>query len=378
MEKQKLYYIVYKTTNLANGKTYVGKHITTDLNDKYLGSGTLLQKAIQKYGVHNFKREILFIFDNEVDMLAKEREIVNESFIKDTSNYNLVVGGGGTYDRNHGNIGTNDTFRKLNTSPWIWKCNPYLNKKTRSWNLELTDEEKRQGWEYGALGRANKTFITYQQQEMSLASFARLNKLDQNLALARYDANWTIQEILTISENLQLYKSIEEKELATIDRNRKISEKVKQTFKQKHDNKEKQDLELATRCFAEYKQFGAEAFREKYSNKKERRHIYALFRRYINGYLPQVKSTQCGKPIMIEFNGQTKSRSKWVNELNLTWSAVNSLKDIGMSYQDIFSALSNHPKKKTSKTVLTQNEVVRKLLAENAAQKAAMTGPRAG
>lgn len=61
---------MYKTTNLVNGKIYIGKHITEDPNDRYLGSGHLFYKAVRKYGVKNFKKEVLFIFDNEEEMLS--------------------------------------------------------------------------------------------------------------------------------------------------------------------------------------------------------------------------------------------------------------------------------------------------------------------
>lgn len=52
-------YIVYITTNLKNGKQYVGDHSTNNINDGYLGSGTALKSALKKYGRKNFKREIL-------------------------------------------------------------------------------------------------------------------------------------------------------------------------------------------------------------------------------------------------------------------------------------------------------------------------------
>ena len=45
--------IIYKTTNLVNGKIYIGKDSKN--NPNYLGSGNLLKKALIKYGKENFK-----------------------------------------------------------------------------------------------------------------------------------------------------------------------------------------------------------------------------------------------------------------------------------------------------------------------------------
>ena len=53
-------YVLYKTTNLINNKFYVGAHEIKKNPDTYLGSGLFLQRAIKKYGIKNFKREILF------------------------------------------------------------------------------------------------------------------------------------------------------------------------------------------------------------------------------------------------------------------------------------------------------------------------------
>ncbi len=89
------YYTVYKTTNLINNKIYIGLHATDNINDGYLGSGIFLKKAIKKYGYKNFKKEILYVFDNKKDMITKEKEIVNEDFILRKDTYNMSKGGYG-------------------------------------------------------------------------------------------------------------------------------------------------------------------------------------------------------------------------------------------------------------------------------------------
>jgi len=98
-----VFYTVYKTTNLVNGKIYIGKHQTKDLNDGYMGSGKHLWNSIRKYGIDNFRKEILFTFDNEAEMNSKESELVTEEFVKEDTNYNLCPGGKGGW----GYINTN-------------------------------------------------------------------------------------------------------------------------------------------------------------------------------------------------------------------------------------------------------------------------------
>ena len=88
-------YIIYKTTNLLNNKFYIGKHQCLTLEDGYLGSGRALKEAVAKYGKENFKREILFIFNNEADMNLKEKELVTLDLVSDPNCYNLTVGGEG-------------------------------------------------------------------------------------------------------------------------------------------------------------------------------------------------------------------------------------------------------------------------------------------
>lgn len=81
-----------------NGKIYVGKHKTKNLNDSYRGSGKYLRCAIKKYGSENFVREILYVFGSEEEMNAKEREIVTEEFCRRDDTYNICEGGKGGWN----------------------------------------------------------------------------------------------------------------------------------------------------------------------------------------------------------------------------------------------------------------------------------------
>lgn len=90
-----MYYTIYKTTNLINQKIYIGKHQTENPNDDYFGSGKHLTKSIKKHGKETFHKEILFIFDTELEMNQKEAELVNEEFCLRKDTYNLCPGGKG-------------------------------------------------------------------------------------------------------------------------------------------------------------------------------------------------------------------------------------------------------------------------------------------
>ena len=98
-----MFYTIYKTTNLINNKIYIGKHKTKNINDLYYGSGILIAEAIEKYGIENFTKEILYIFDNEEEMNQKEAELVTEEFCLREDTYNLCPGGKGGWGYIHQN-----------------------------------------------------------------------------------------------------------------------------------------------------------------------------------------------------------------------------------------------------------------------------------
>lgn len=127
-----MYYYVYKITNLINNKIYIGAHSTSDLNDNYLGSGKIISRAHKKYGKENFKKEILHYFKSKDEMYKKEREIVNEDFVKKSNNYNVKLGGEGGWDHCH----NQETRDKISKSQ---KENNFLSGKTYE---EAYGEEK--------------------------------------------------------------------------------------------------------------------------------------------------------------------------------------------------------------------------------------------
>lgn len=97
----KKHYLIYKITNKINGKIYIGKHITTNINDHYMGSGKYISQAIKEEGIDNFEKTILFECSSEEEMNNKEAEIVNEDFIHRNDTYNIVIGGSGGWSYNN-------------------------------------------------------------------------------------------------------------------------------------------------------------------------------------------------------------------------------------------------------------------------------------
>lgn len=93
-----MFYYLYQITNTVNNKIYVGVHMTTNLNDGYMGSGRIIKRAIEKHGIDNFRKDILEYFENSETMYAKEKEVVTDQFLLREDVYNLRRGGHGGFE----------------------------------------------------------------------------------------------------------------------------------------------------------------------------------------------------------------------------------------------------------------------------------------
>lgn len=91
-----MYGYVYITTNKINNKKYIGQHKSTTFDKKYIGSGILLQKAIEHYGKENFEVVILKECFSEDELNQAEIELIKTfDAVNSEQFYNIARGGEG-------------------------------------------------------------------------------------------------------------------------------------------------------------------------------------------------------------------------------------------------------------------------------------------
>jgi group I intron endonuclease len=124
--------IIYKTTNLVNGKIYIGQDKYN--NPRYLGSGKILNFAIQKHGLENFKKEVIEECGSKEILNEKEKFWI--SYYNSTNRkigYNIALGGdGGDTISNH------PSKNKIGErhSNWVKENNPAKGRKKTDSEIE--------------------------------------------------------------------------------------------------------------------------------------------------------------------------------------------------------------------------------------------------
>lgn len=165
-------YTVYQTTNLVNDKIYVGVHKTENAHDSYMGSGPLILKAIDKYGIDNFKKDILFIFETKDDAYAKESELVDSQFISRSDTYNLTLGGYGSW-AHIDSSGENNPMKNPESRA---KLSAAI-KATRSKNPEFYNEVSAKNWSVASANKIGKKHsdTTKERQRQGMLKFYETN-----------------------------------------------------------------------------------------------------------------------------------------------------------------------------------------------------------
>lgn len=87
---------IYITTNNINNKRYIGKKQSTKFISDYFGSGTLITRAVQKYGTENFTVKVLEQCNSLDELNECEKKWIKFYNAQDSDNfYNIAPGGDG-------------------------------------------------------------------------------------------------------------------------------------------------------------------------------------------------------------------------------------------------------------------------------------------
>lgn len=89
-----MYGYVYLTTNIVNGKKYIGRHKSSKYDARYKGSGKIIRQAIKRYGRDKFITIVLSEYEDEKSLnqgeiywIAKYDAVNSDEF------YNIEKGG---------------------------------------------------------------------------------------------------------------------------------------------------------------------------------------------------------------------------------------------------------------------------------------------
>lgn len=137
--------IIYKVTNLISGKSYIGQY--SGNKQDYYGSGKLIKRAIQKYGIENFKKEILEICSSKKQLDKREIFWIKKLNSKAPNGYNLTDGGEG-FRGNH----TEKTKQKIseNHADFSGKNHPMFGKHiSEEHKRKLIKSRKKPFWNKG-------------------------------------------------------------------------------------------------------------------------------------------------------------------------------------------------------------------------------------
>lgn len=125
---------IYKITNEVNGKIYIGKNSTN--NPTYMGSGVILNEAKLKYGIKNFRKDIIEDNIEGVETL-NEREIYWIKYYNSQDKsigYNITEGGDGNNGKWNGDSLTENHKANISKSMKGRKIN---------WNEKLSEARKK-------------------------------------------------------------------------------------------------------------------------------------------------------------------------------------------------------------------------------------------
>ena len=112
-----MYGYIYETTNLVNGKKYIGKHVSKSFDKNYYGSGRTFRKDFNKLGKSKFKVRVLEKCNTVDELNIKETYYIKLfDAVKSYKYYNNSYGG-----ESEGWEGVNKAIRDTGVTPSKFK-----------------------------------------------------------------------------------------------------------------------------------------------------------------------------------------------------------------------------------------------------------------
>lgn len=235
------YGFIYITTNMVNGKKYLGQKSFDEWNKwkTYLGSGKAFKNALKMYGKENFSRNILCFCYSEEELNKTEYDLsVFLNVVEDSNWYNLEYGGNGCSGYHH----TEETKKHLSevfsgeNHPWYGKHHSAESKQKMSESRKGVEpankgksatEETKQKLRYAWLNRS-RTFSDEVKQKMSIAHSVEKNHNYGKRMPDEIRKKISENHADVSGENNPNYgKSVSD------ETKRKISEKAKERYKDK-------------------------------------------------------------------------------------------------------------------------------------------------
>lgn len=212
--------VIYKLTNIINGKIYIGQ-TTWSFNSRWSAHCapsaklTLIDRAIKKYGKENFKLEIEN-WNTLEELNSREVELIQKL---DSSNktigYNLSLGGKNTIFSKESKIKMSQSKKKLfaegKLTPWnkglTSKSNEMINITALKKKGQKRSQESKDNMSKGHLGKTYKELHGENADKIAL-NHARLTFKKQNIILQKIENEKCINTFLSYKE---AYQSLNEK-----------------------------------------------------------------------------------------------------------------------------------------------------------------------
>jgi hypothetical protein len=128
-----VFHIIYKTTEPATGRYYIGKHSTNDLDDGYQGSGRWVKTARRRGRL--LVTVVLSNHATEEAALAEEARLVTEDAIRHPLCMNQTAGGRGSFAHIRLNWTPEDSARSAEYARRFLKNSPAKLKGSENFNF---------------------------------------------------------------------------------------------------------------------------------------------------------------------------------------------------------------------------------------------------